>query len=135
MLTGKKARLHFDNSIYAFVLYLVCALLFAGTAIGTHQQFTDYSAISWIAVAGLVLLPTLLGHLSFTYLVSYMNLSLMSCGKLIEPIIASIIAYFVFNEVLKPQAWIAFGLTSVSVIILFAPSIIQLRKRRLNPPQ
>jgi drug/metabolite transporter (DMT)-like permease len=123
MLTGKKARQHFNNSIYAFVQYLVCASLFAVTCLLSQQNLTGYSDISWIAVAGLILLPTLLGHLSLTYLVNFMNLSVMTCGKLIEPILASIMAYFVFHESLLPEAWIAFFLTSISVIILFAPDL------------
>ncbi|MBC7419637.1 MAG: DMT family transporter [Bdellovibrio sp.] len=130
MLTGKKARLHYDNSIYSFLQYGVCALLFAANAIGMGKPFLGYSDVSWFAVMGLVLLPTLLGHLTLTYLVNYMNLSLMSCGKLIEPVIASIIAYFVFHEMLKPEAWVAFGLTSVSVIILFTPSLLEAKKRQ-----
>lgn len=128
MLTGKKARTHYPNSIYAFFQYATCAVFFGLMALMTEKQFVGYSDISWVAVAGLVLLPTLLGHLSLTYLVNYMNLSLMTCGKLIEPMIASVIAYWVFNEVLKPQAWITFILTAISVLILFTPSLLKMRK-------
>ncbi len=136
MLTGKKARTHYDNSIYSFIQYSICALLFGLIVIGLRKDLTGYDSLSWWTIGGLVLMPTLLGHLSLTYLVNYMNISLMSCGKLIEPIIASIIAYFVFNELLKPEAWLAFSLTAISVIILFSPSVMQLRKRRLatKPP-
>jgi len=101
------------------------ASLFAGTSFYTQQNFIGYSDISWMAVAGLILLPTLLGHLSLTYLVNFMNLSVMTCGKLIEPVLASIIAYFIFHESLLPEAWIAFFLTSISVVILFAPDLLK----------
>lgn len=133
MLTSKKARIHYDNSIYSLIQYAVGALLFAGFALVLNKDLTGYNAISWWAVAGLVLLPTLLGHLTLTYLVNYMDLTLMSCGKLIEPIMASIIAYFVFHELLKPEAWVTFALTGVSVLILFSPDLVQLRKRRRRP--
>ncbi len=121
MLTGKKARMHYDNSIYAFFQYLVCAVFFGFIVIGTKHEWIGYNSISWISVVGLVFLPTLLGHLTFTYLVKYMKLSLMSCGKLLEPLIASFLAYFIFHEVLKPEAWVAFSMTALSVLILFWP--------------
>lgn len=129
MLTGKKARHYFDNSMYSFIQYLVCGLCFGITCLFTQNSLIGYSSISWVAVLGLVLLPTFLGHFSFSYLVKTMNLSVMTCGKLIEPVLASIIAFFIFHETLSIQAWIAFALTFISVIILFsAPLKIQLLK-------
>lgn len=120
MLTGKKARLFFDNTSYAFFQYTICALFFGFCIIGSGASMFDYGAISWISALGLVLLPTFLGHFTFTYLVNYMNLSLMTCGKLIEPVIAAILAYFIFNEHISPYAWLSFLLTGSSVLILFA---------------
>jgi drug/metabolite transporter (DMT)-like permease len=123
MLTGKKARLYFDNTTYAIGQYATTAILFFACTLYTGSPLTGYDNTSWYSVAGLVLLPTLLGHYSFTYLVQYMNLSLMTCGKLIEPAIASLMAYFIFNETLNSNAWISFALTSFSVLILFSPNI------------
>ncbi|AZZ37242.1 hypothetical protein CIK05_10735 [Bdellovibrio sp. qaytius] len=123
MLTSKKARLHMDNSDFSLIQYSTCALMFAIACLSTNSQMTGFDAISWWSVLGLIVFPTFLGHMSFTYLVKHMNLSLMSCGKLIEPIIATIIAYFIFGEQLGSLAIYAFLLTGVSVLILFWPSI------------
>ena len=120
VLTGKKARLHYSNSIYASFQYVTCAVCFLITVLISGHSFSGYNSTSWIAVVGLVLLPTLLGHLSF-YLMNWMNLSLMSCGKLIEPVLASIIAYYMFAETLSSQAIIAFIFTAISLAILFIP--------------
>jgi len=122
MLTGKKARHYFDNTSYALIQYSVCALLFGLCILGTGAKLTPYDSNSWITIAGLILLPTFLGHFSFTYLVKYMSVSLMTCGKLIEPVLASIMAYFIFQEKVSPYAWVAFALTATSVLILFYPN-------------
>lgn len=127
MLTGKKARVYFENTEYAFLKYLTCAVLFGLCLVGSDFSFTDYGPISWYAIVGLVVFPTLLGHFSLTYLINHMNLSLMTCGKLIEPVLASVAAYFIFNESLSQNAHISFALTSISVLILFGPSL----KRKL----
>lgn len=128
MLAGKKARNEYSNLVFSSVNYLTCAFWFFVTTLLTAQSFTGYSGISWVAVAGQVLLPTFLGHFLFTYLVQHMNLSLMTCGKLIEPVFAAIIAYFLFHETLRTEAYVAFALTSLALLALFAPGLIKKAK-------
>lgn len=131
MLTGKKARAHHSNQVYATFQYLTCAAFFLLISlIGGHELMRGYSGLSWVAVIGLIALPTFLGHYLLTHLVKTMNMAVLTCGKLIEPVIASIIAYFVFNEHLSDSITISFLLTAISVIILFWPQIvIYLNKR------
>ena len=134
MLTGKKARLYYDNTYYALIQYTICAVLFGFCILGTGAPVFDYGYISWISVLGLVFLPTFLGHFSFTYLVKHMNLSLMTCGKLIEPVIATILAYIIFNEHISQYTWISFVLTTGSVLILFSPKILHALKTFVSRP-
>ncbi|MCC2677976.1 MAG: hypothetical protein K0R29_552 [Pseudobdellovibrio sp.] len=123
MLTSKKARRHYDNELYAFGQYFICALAFGICILFTGAPLTGYEPVSWVAVAGLVLLPTFFGHFTMTYLVHYMDLSMMTCGKLIEPVLASIIASYLFNEKLSATAPYAFILTSSAVLLLFGPHL------------
>lgn len=132
MLTGKKARHLYDNSHLALIQYAVGAVFFGFCILGTGAEVTDYTAISWISVFGLVLFPTFLGHFTFTYLVKHMDLSFMTCGKLAEPIFASIIAYIIFGESISPYAWLAFVLTGASVVILFGPHLFKSGRRLLK---
>lgn len=125
MLAGKKGRQHYENTTFSFIQYSVCAICFAISILFTQHTFTGYDEVSWWSVLGLVLLPTYLGHFSMTYLVRTMNLTMMSCGKLLEPIFASLMAYFIFREQLGAYSWIAFLLTAAGVLILFAPSLFK----------
>ncbi len=116
MLTG--------NQAYSTYQYMTCAFFFLIASLFTGHNFIEgYSSSSWLAVVGLIIFPTFLGHFVLTHLVSTMNLGIMSCGKLIEPIFASILAYFIFKESLTASFYVSFGLTSTSVIILFWPQI------------
>ncbi len=125
MLTGKKARETHSNQVYATYQYLLCAVLFLFVSLFNEQPLIsiDYGTISWVAVAGLIIFPTFLGHFLLTNLVKTMNMAILSCGKLIEPIIGSIIAYFVFKEAITSTFAVAFVLTALSIIILFWPQI------------
>ena len=120
LITGKKARLKMSNANYAVLQYGVCGFFFLITSLLTGHNFVEgYQTISWIAVAGLISVPTLLGHFLFSAVMNHMNLAVMTCGKLIEPIIASFLAYFLFQEEVSKMTYIAFILTSISILNLF----------------
>lgn len=121
LLTGKKARQKTDNLSYSTVIYLGSAILFAATAVSNGRDFVDYGSNTWLAIAGLVILPTFLGHALFTWLMASMNINLMSCGKLAEPIFSAIAAYFAFGEALRRESFMAFVFTAASIIVLFSP--------------
>lgn len=121
VLLGKKARHSVSNFSYSFSIYLVAALLFGLAGFSKNLNMTDYPGLTWWAIAGTVLLPTLLGHFLFGYLLKHMNVNLMTCGKLIEPVLSSITAWFLFSEQVKPQSFVAFGFTSAAILILFFP--------------
>lgn len=123
MLSSKKARQKLSNTDYAFVQYSLTAVLFGVVSFINKTPFTGYDQQSWMAVVGLIATSTFLGHFSLTYLVQFMNINVMTCGKLIEPVLASIVAYYLFHETLAPQAYLAFALTVTAVLVLFWPKL------------
>lgn len=133
LISGKKARAQISNSHFAIVMYAVCGFFFLSASLISGAPFIEgYTGISWLSVAGLIIVPTLLGHFLFTYVMSSMNLAIMTCGKLIEPVIASFIAYFVFQEQLTTMTYVAFVLTSISIMNLFWPQIRRSFKSNLR---
>lgn len=124
LITGKKARMNISNLNFACLQYAFCAILFLIASVFTKSELIgDYSQISWVSVLGLVLIPTLLGHFLFTHIMSHMNLAVMTCGKLIEPVLATIMAYFLFQEKLTAMTAVAFVFTSIAILNLFWPQI------------
>jgi drug/metabolite transporter (DMT)-like permease len=121
LLCSKKARVRFDNFSFSIALYWTAGLLFGALALlrGVPLESTTFPA--WGAVAGLILFPTFLGHALMTQLVNKMDLSVLSCGKLLEPGISTVMAYFLFGETISLRTLAAFALTGTSVLILFWP--------------
>lgn len=134
MLAGKQSRQSYPNLIVSNIQYIVCALLFLLATLATGHDFVGYSQLSWTSVMLQVLIPTFLGHFLFTYLVQSMNLNLMTCGKMIEPVFGAIIAYFLFKESLTFEAYVAFALTSLSLVVLFWPAIFKPKSAIVNTP-
>lgn len=121
LLSGKKLRQSIDNPSFSVFIYSICGALFGITGLIKGVEFINFPEQTWWAIAGLVIIPTLLGHSLFMYLIKYMNINLMTCGKLLEPVMSSMIAWIIFKEQLYYDTWIAFAFTSTSILVLFAP--------------
>lgn len=118
-LFSKRSRQNVNNWDFGIGTYFVSAICFYVTTLFTQAPFTGYSTQSWLAVIGIILIPTLLGHSLFSYLINYLNINWMSCGKLIEPTFSVAVAFFVFNETVSTNTVLAFTLTSLAVLFLF----------------
>ncbi len=122
LLAGKKSRLSFSNSTYSAILYFLTGIFFGLSGIFKSLNFTDYPPLTWWSIAGTVLLPTLLGHALISHLMNRMNLNLMTCGKLAEPVLSALTAFIVFSEIPSIWAYVAFGLTVSASLIMFWPN-------------
>lgn len=121
ILLSKKSREVFHNSVFTSVMYLSTALCFAIVLLLSDKSWISYPAQTWYAIGGQIIFSTLLGHSLIAYLMKYLNVTLMSTGKLAEPVMATIVASFIFHEKLSIQIGIAFILTALSLVLLFWP--------------
>jgi drug/metabolite transporter (DMT)-like permease len=128
ILTGKKARLQISTDQFAWMIYGWAALLFLAVGMSQNVQWIGYPDLTWWAIAGNIVLPTLLGHVLFTHLLKYLNINWMSCGKLLEPAFSSIVAFLVFHESLKNETYVSFVFTALSVLVLFWPLLFNRAK-------
>jgi drug/metabolite transporter (DMT)-like permease len=118
VLTGKKARIEMENSQLNLVVAGITCLSFLVVSVLAKEEFYNYPTKTWIAIACLILLPSFLGHWIFTYLLKHMNINFMSSGKLAEPALAAVTAYFVFNEELSSNTIIAFVFALAAIFVL-----------------
>lgn len=122
ILASKRARQNISNSSYAFVKYFLTGIFFALLGWVRGVSFTGYPDNTWWAIAVLILLPTLLGHALISYLMKHLNVNWMSCGKLIEPALSAFVAFLFFNEAVTNRTFVAFGMTTVAILVLFIPA-------------
>lgn len=98
ILIGQKTRQKMEWVDYVFPVYFFAALtcfilsLLAGVNLGA------ISMTGLLAGFGLAFGPQVLGHGSMNYAVKYISPTLLSTLILAEPLIASILAFFMFNE-------------------------------------
>lgn len=118
---GKKARHAMSNVCYTLVAYGIAAVCFLGLCLYRETQLFDYPPLTWLCIGLLIVFPTLLGHALFSYLLKTLNINWMSTGKLIEPVLATTVAYFLFAEELSKWLLLSFILTSAAIFILIWP--------------
>lgn len=121
IVCGHLARKQMSNSNFTYFIYALAGLLFYATSLARNTALIGYSQTTWLAILGLIVFPTLLGHAMFTYLLRFININWLSTGKLAEPVFASISAYFLFEERWNQNTLIAFSMTVLSLLILLEP--------------
>src|SRR5699024_10910146 len=122
LLIGQQIRKKRAWIDYVSPVYCYTAATCVAIAVVAGKDLLDISTIGvWVSV-GLALGPQILGHGSMNYAVKYVSPTLLSTLILTEPLLASLLAYFLFAE-LPPAPSIA-----AMVIILLGVGLAWRRK-------
>lgn len=122
MLIGRVVRQGTSWMAYVYPLYVVVALTVAVLALGRGVPLWGFSAGFYGLCALMALGPQLLGHGSFNYALRYFPAALLGLLSLIEPVGASVIAFFLFGEVPGPLAFAGMALVLGSVTLALWPA-------------
>ncbi len=104
MLLGNIVRKNTSTSVYTYIVYISCAVSLGIICLVTGTSVVGYGI--WSIIVGLLLavFSTILGHSIFSWCLKYFSPSFVSASKLLEPVVAAIIAIPVFAELPKPLA-------------------------------
>lgn len=115
LLIGKAFSAKWPTGQYTFYVYSGSAITLALMSLLTYQ----FSWLPWhidlknhLLLVTMALVPTLLGHSLLNYLLKYYSASTISLATLGEPVIASALAWFIFNEALGVNT-LLFGLMTL----------------------
>lgn len=98
MLIGQQIRKRREWIDYVFPVYFYAAIMCVATALVLGKDLLDISTAGIWVGAGLAFGPQVLGHGAMNYAVKYVSPTLLSTLILAEPLLASVLAYFLFNE-------------------------------------
>lgn len=121
LLAGRRARRTLPVSVYATWAYGTAAgaLLLAALATGTTLGLsTPFDRVTWLAVAGLVLGPQLLGHTVFNLVLGRVSATVVAVVVIAEPVGATILAALLLGE--APAGWFFAGAPLVLLGVLLA---------------
>jgi drug/metabolite transporter (DMT)-like permease len=106
LLLGRVARRRLPVSTYAASVYGVAAVVLLPACLLTGAALSGYPAASWLALAGVVVGPQLLGHTVFNGLLASVSASVVAVVMLLEPVIATLLAWWLFAELPGPALWV-----------------------------
>lgn len=118
LLLGRLARRSVPATTYSAIVFGWAAVLLAPVVVVTGTPLTGYDPITWLALAGIVLGPQLLGHTVFNALLSTVPATVVSVVVLAEPVGAGLLAWLVLGEL--PTPWFFAGAPLVLIGVLIA---------------
>lgn len=100
LLIGRKVRATRSVSLvpYIFLVYGICALVLVMSMFAAGKRPMGYSpsAYGWIVL--LAIIPQLIGHSTFNWLLKYLSATLVAVITLAEPIGSAVLAYLFLKE-------------------------------------
>lgn len=119
VIGGRQARRHLGILEYAVVTYGFAALVLIPVCLLAGVELGGYSDTTWLAIAGLIVGPQLMGHTLINMALSDIDATTVSVTVMAEPIIAIALAFVLFSEVPSALAYpgglaILFGIYLVS---------------------
>ena len=98
-LIGWKVRSNTSTTVYTYVCYSSCAAVLLAVCMIQKTGLFAYGSSAIVVGLCLGLFSTILGHSVFTWCMKYFSPSFVSASKLCEPVVAAIIAAFLFGEI------------------------------------
>lgn len=124
ILIGQKVRQQTEWIDYVFRVYFFAAITCIALTLLLGIDLLDIGTTGILAGLGLAFGPQVLGHGSMNYAVKYISPTLLSTLVLTEPLIASVLAFFMFQELPPLPSILAM------IIILVGVSLTWKRKAR-----
>lgn len=117
-LIGRKMRKSMTTTAYTWIVYLVAGIVVFIASAFSGNQVLPISTTSLLAALGLSVCCTLLGHSIFSWGLKYEKAAFISTAKLLEPVFASIIGFFIFKEAPSVTSIVGGVLIIVGIVFL-----------------
>ena len=98
-LIGRVVREKLSTTTYTYLVYTACAAVLVVTYVVQGQNLFAYGISAPIVGLLLAVFSTILGHSIFSWCLKYFSPAFVSASKLCEPVVAAVIAGFLFGEV------------------------------------
>lgn len=115
-LLGRIVRSSASTTVYTYLVYTACtAALLIMCAVQGHS-LTDGGMAAPLVGLLLAVFSTILGHSIFSWCLKFFSPTFVSASKLCEPVVAAILAGFLFGEIPAPVQLLGGGLILGGVV-------------------
>ena len=97
-LIGRVVREKLSTTVYTYMVYSACAAVLVITCAAQGFSLIAYGWSATIVGLLLAVFSTILGHSIFSWCLKYFSPAFVSASKLCEPVVAAVLAGFLFAE-------------------------------------
>lgn len=98
-LLGRIVRERNSTAVYTYIVYSVCAAVLLLLCLTQRYSLFGYGISAVVVGFLLALFSTILGHSIFSWCLKFFSPSFVSASKLCEPVVAAVMAGFLFGEI------------------------------------
>lgn len=117
LLIGRNLRPKLSLVAYIIVVYGTAAVLLWIVVLSMGLPITGFTPQTWGALLGIAVVPQILGHSTYNWALRWVTASLVAVSLLGEPIMATIMAYFLFGEGLTWAKMVGGGLILLGIYL------------------
>lgn len=114
----------FQSIAISFILGAVILFAFALS----RGLVLDYPPIGWLLLVYLGIVPTALAYVLFISGMRSTSATVASISTLLEPLVATLLAWIIFGERFSPMGFVGVALLSGSLLVLYLGGTATLRK-------
>lgn len=116
LMIGRKLRKHMPWVEYVFCVYAAAALTTILMQVGSQRLPTlEGKVIFWSFIAALF--PSLIGHGGMNYAIKFHHPAFLSLLVLTEPLLSSLVAFFIWEE--SPNRWAMLGMSLIMLGVAY----------------
>lgn len=98
MLIGRVVREDVSTTVYTYMVYVACAVTLVIICLLKGYKLFSFGMSAIVVGFLLAVFSTILGHSIFSWCLKFFSPSFVSASKLCEPVVAAILAIFLFGE-------------------------------------
>lgn len=117
-MISENVRKEAGTVAFSRLLFAAAAITLMIISLYTGESLIGYSRMDYFGLFLLGLIPTVFGHSTFYFALRYIQPTIVASFPLGEPIIASVIAYFLFSEAVGMAIVFGGALTITGLFIL-----------------
>ena len=113
LITGRSVKDRIPLSIWLFSIYFTSSMMILIVGLISGTEMRGFSQKTYLMFFLMALIPSFVGHSLLNYCVRHLEAYKVQLGILLEPIVSSILAYFIFIE--KPET-LFYPFATISII-------------------
>jgi drug/metabolite transporter (DMT)-like permease len=117
MVIGRKMRSRLAVLPYIWLVYSFAAAFALIVVLVMGIPILGYSATGYLLVLALAIVPQLIGHSAFNYVLQNLSATYVGVATQLEPAVTGVIAYFMFEEVPTENQLIGSAIILTGVVL------------------